>query len=544
MGGEKYSKFINWIDKYLNFENIFKLYSLPIIWIDFEIKEENKPIRMENLYLENEKCINISKYNTVANNFYYKLFDKYFNISMSEYFINYLNKLLFTNFTNVLFISKNIIYKNNFYINDNLEIVNYINDNLEIVNYKNNFNKIYDLIIIGNNLDVFDSETACKTFLTLKKNVFSIIWSLKHLEKNGCIRLVIKEALSPCSNDLLLLLQQFCSVNIYYDHTYSDGTWFVLSIICTAFRDIEILIKHLEKILTFNITKNTGFFKIKKIIRGDIDKFNKTTLKTSVFEYNRKLEYIECFKNENKEFETMPLEIEQFIIGKAMFLVSKSYIPKPEHLPYISSLLHLKKMKVGDKYIDVHSNIKKEEGKVLYTLIKETKATQVLEIGMAYGLSSLFILQSLKYFHHKYNIEDISYRLTSIDPFQTTQWQGLGIQNLKNAKLFANHKLIEEKSYIALPKLINKKKIYDIVFIDGWHTFDYTLYDLFGAYLLVKINGYIVIDDALHPGVNKVVKYIETNYKFLKKVDMGVKTVAIYLKTGEDKREWNFHKEF
>ena len=39
--------------------------------------------------------------------------------------------------------------------------------------------------------------------------------------------------------------------------------------------------------------------------------------------------------------------------------------------------------------------------------------------------------------------------------------------------------LIEEKSYECLPRLVNEKQIVDLIFIDGMHTFDYTLVDFF-----------------------------------------------------------------
>ena len=69
--------------------------------------------------------------------------------------------------------------------------------------------------------------------------------------------------------------------------------------------------------------------------------------------------------------------------------------------------------------------------------------------------------------------------LTSIDPFQKTQWNSNGLKLLTNSKLINRHNLIE-KSYEALPELLkdNKNK-FDFIFIDGWHTFDYTLIDFF-----------------------------------------------------------------
>jgi predicted O-methyltransferase YrrM len=84
---------------------------------------------------------------------------------------------------------------------------------------------------------------------------------------------------------------------------------------------------------------------------------------------------------------------------------------------------------------------------------------------------------------------------------------------------------------------------FDMIFIDGWHTFDYTLVDFFYANLLLKINGIIIIDDALHNGVKKCVDYLTTNYVFYKKLVSPI-TVATFKKTRDDDRSWNFHKNF
>ena len=51
---------------------------------------------------------------------------------------------------------------------------------------------------------------------------------------------------------------------------------------------------------------------------------------------------------------------------------------------------------------------------------------------------------------------------------------------LKSSKLHKRHMLIEKKSYEAMPELLKKgEENYDFIFIDGWHTFDYTLVDFF-----------------------------------------------------------------
>jgi len=533
-GGNSNEKFIKWIDKYLNEEQIFEMCSIPVIWIEFDIQESKKEIHDKQLLEKYYNCFDINKYNTVENTFYKKLYYIYNNINKHTYRIEFIEKLLFRKFKNIMIITKHHSEYDNFYFSDNLQLQNY---------NKEYDSKKYDLIQISHNFDSFKLDTVCKTYLHFKKFSPSLLWSIDHLNENGVICLLIREGLIPQIYDLILLLQQYSSTHVFYDYYINDGTTTPIYLLCEDFRDTDKLKEHLKKLLKFEPKKDTGFLKVKKVIRGNLQEFHKPIKNMSSFVLNRISDYINCFKNSKGEYEVMPEDVSKLIETNAIILMSKIFTPKPENMPYISSLLHLKKMKVGNNYVKVHSNIKNDEGKLLYNLIRKTDARNVLEIGMAYGLSSLFILQSLKYFTLKHKIKE-QYNLTSIDPFQTTQWDNLGVQNLINAHLDNNHTLIEQKSYISMPILLNDKKIYDIIFIDGWHTFDYTLLDLFYAYLLVKKNGFIVIDDALHPGVNKVTKYIETNYSFLKKVFTEVKTVAVYQKIGDDNREWNFHKDF
>jgi predicted O-methyltransferase YrrM len=110
-------------------------------------------------------------------------------------------------------------------------------------------------------------------------------------------------------------------------------------------------------------------------------------------------------------------------------------------------------------------------------------------------------------------------------------------------KINNRHYFIEQVSYIDFSKLLS---IYDksyFYFIDEWHTFYYTLIDFFYADKLLRKNGVILIDDALHEGVKKFVRYIETNYNNYKKIDT-INTQAGFLKINEDSREWFFHHGF
>ena len=122
--------------------------------------------------------------------------------------------------------------------------------------------------------------------------------------------------------------------------------------------------------------------------------------------------------------------------------------------------------------VKIHSAIKKEEGKVITTLIKKYKLKKCLEIGMAFGISASYIL-----------LANRNVNLISIDPNQTnkSQWNSMGLKLLKELDVNERHHLISEKSYISLSKLLNTygEEYFDFIFIDGWHTFDYTLIDFF-----------------------------------------------------------------
>jgi hypothetical protein len=70
--------------------------------------------------------------------------------------------------------------------------------------------------------------------------------------------------------------------------------------------------------------------------------------------------------------------------------------------------------------------------------------------------------------------------------------------------------LTEEGSEYALPRLAkDAPSSFDLVFVDGFHTFDHTLIDLFYATKLLRIGGYLIVDDAHWPSVGKVVRYYE-----------------------------------
>jgi len=139
------------------------------------------------------------------------------------------------------------------------------------------------------------------------------------------------------------------------------------------------------------------------------------------------------------------------------------------------------------------------EGEFLRTSIQTHHYTTTIEIGCALGISSLYMCDALS------GVAEASH--TIIDPYQMTQWQGIGIKNLGNCG-FDFFTLIEKPSELALPELLQQERTFDFAFIDGWHTFDHTLLDFFYLNRLIRVGGMIVFDDVRYPAVSKVLRYV------------------------------------
>ena len=189
----------------------------------------------------------------------------------------------------------------------------------------------------------------------------------------------------------------------------------------------------------------------------------------------------------------------------------------------------------------IRSGVKVPEGYHLYSLVKDNKFKNILEIGFAYGISSLFICEALK--------ENGRGKLISIDPNQSTQWKNIGVKHLRQSGLSKYSELMEEPSYSAMPKLLkgSSKEKYkfsmDLIFIDGMHLFDYTLVDLFYADLLLRVGGVVVLDDIRHKGVKPAYDYILKNYSHWKLVTPTIasETCATFIKVKNDTRNWDYH---
>lgn len=160
-----------------------------------------------------------------------------------------------------------------------------------------------------------------------------------------------------------------------------------------------------------------------------------------------------------------------------------------------------------DQPIPLRSGISIVNANALYGAVRERQPKLVVEIGMAHGISSLAIATAL---HENGG----GGRLISIDPYQHARYQGVGMANLRRAGLAGCHTLLEQPDYLALPGLLVDGTQVDIGYIDGYHTFDYTLLDFFYLDKMLPVGGLVGFNDVLWRAVRKVIRFVRTHRQY------------------------------
>lgn len=177
--------------------------------------------------------------------------------------------------------------------------------------------------------------------------------------------------------------------------------------------------------------------------------------------------------------------------------------------PLLLNILETGMVQSADgQVVKLDGNITPEEGEFIQGIIDETKPKMSLEIGLAYGVSALFICESLARIPGAHHI--------IIDPaqFDDRYWKGIGLHNLKAAGHGEMIEFYNLPSHIALPKLESEGCQVEFAFVDGAHQFDYVLVDFFCLDKILKVGGIVVFDDVWMPSIQKVCHYVATNRSY------------------------------
>jgi predicted O-methyltransferase YrrM len=157
--------------------------------------------------------------------------------------------------------------------------------------------------------------------------------------------------------------------------------------------------------------------------------------------------------------------------------------------------------------VRIHSGVGPESGRVIRHAIEAASPTTGCEVGLAFGVSTLYILDAMRDFG--------AGRLIGMDPAQHDQtWRGGGLYNLQRAGLSDKYSFHEAKSQFVLPRLAEVGTRIQFAFVDGWHTFDHTLVDFFYLDLMMDVGGIVILDDVGYPALQRLAHFIVTNRQY------------------------------
>jgi predicted O-methyltransferase YrrM len=152
----------------------------------------------------------------------------------------------------------------------------------------------------------------------------------------------------------------------------------------------------------------------------------------------------------------------------------------------------------GKEY-SLHSETSLAQCEFLQSLIAEVDACVCLEIGFAYGISSLYIAEAIA--------NKNAPRFISVDPFQS-EWHEIGLLNLERAGYSPFVEFHRDISHNVLPSLLAAGERIDFAYVDTSKIFDVVLVDAYYLSRLLRVGGMLVFDDCTFPGLRKMARYI------------------------------------
>ncbi len=220
--------------------------------------------------------------------------------------------------------------------------------------------------------------------------------------------------------------------------------------------------------------------------------------------------------------------------------------------------------------VEVNSETSRGQCEFLQRLIEENGFKNTLEVGCAYGISTVAILEKMS---------KIQGRHCAMDIFQEQDWNNNGLDLVRLSGLEPYFEFHEDYSYKVLPRLIDQGRKFDFAYVDSTKVFDWLLVDFFLIDKLLSVNGIIVFDDTGYYSVRKLSRFISRlpHYEVESPYPINVRPPLIsrltgklrsassllrsslnyedyalginsactaFRKTGEDQRDWKWHKDF
>lgn len=186
--------------------------------------------------------------------------------------------------------------------------------------------------------------------------------------------------------------------------------------------------------------------------------------------------------------------------------------------------------------IDRRTRVSFSRGSVLAAIHNSMRPSLSIEIGLAYGFSALFILDSM--FENNYG------KHVAIDPYEVTDYHGIGLKSIHDLKFDDRFEWQEAMSIDALSTMRRRGVRAQYIYIDGHHTFDAALIDFCCSDKILDTGGVIILDDVWMPSIKTVVSFIKNNFRHYERVEVDCRRICCLKKTGEVFRPWDHFVSF
>jgi predicted O-methyltransferase YrrM len=168
--------------------------------------------------------------------------------------------------------------------------------------------------------------------------------------------------------------------------------------------------------------------------------------------------------------------------------------------PLLKQIFETKKfVNSRNETVDIHSETSEGQCQFLMDLIRENKCKATVEVGVAFGMSTLAMLDAVR---------ENGGTSVAMDPFQATGWGNNGLDLVKQAGYESSLEFYEEYSYIMLPRFLEQGRKFDFAYIDSTKLLDYLMTDFFYLDKLMDPGGIIVYDDVSFPAIRKLMRYL------------------------------------
>jgi predicted O-methyltransferase YrrM len=176
-----------------------------------------------------------------------------------------------------------------------------------------------------------------------------------------------------------------------------------------------------------------------------------------------------------------------------------------------------------------------EQGATMNSLMRSHSVKRSLEIGFAYGFSTIWMLDALRPRRNALHV--------AVDPYELSLWQGVGLTQVKRLASGVRFEWIENFSIHALSDLIRKKEKFDFIFIDGNHRFDDVIVDFHLSNQLLHPRGLVAFDDMWMNSVRSATNFIINNLPY-EIITQPVENMLVLRKSGYDTRDWRHFNTF